>query len=358
MKTRVTPSAVPPVEVGERRLRALISAETLDREGEVLLAEGAELTNYRRNPVVLWAHHSELPPVGRATTVEVEPGVGVWAENEFASSPFAQEIFELYRSGFLHAFSVGFRPLELSRRAVCDGQRGPTIVRWELVEQSAVAVPANPDALVTAAGGGNRAAEWLLKTYYGPREERELLGVLGLSDDPAWPELAAATYRFFGARGGVTLTATERVRCGELLGLLYQQRGLRFPVAAEPADPRPRTTEFFEREPQLFEEHEMRKTAALVRGRALALRNIARKRRRRGEPLPELDPLHEAAAYLTEVTGGVAVGAPSDETPGNLTAAVRELRETLAGLRDERDTAIAAALDDLRRGAIGGHFTT
>ncbi|NUQ02075.1 MAG: HK97 family phage prohead protease, partial [Armatimonadetes bacterium] len=165
MKTAVTTSAVVKDLPDGRCLLALISAETLDRSSELLLAAGAELEAYRRNPVVLWSHDPSLPPIGRALRVEAEPGVGLWAVNEFAPTPFAQEILGLYRGGFLNAFSVGFRPLELAppRDAA---QRGPTIARWELVEQSAVAVPANPDALVIAAGEGNRAARWLLKTYY------------------------------------------------------------------------------------------------------------------------------------------------------------------------------------------------
>ena len=166
MKTCLTPQAVQAVAAGDNRLLALISAETLDRSSEVLLAGGAELDSYRRNPVLLWAHNPELPPIGRAVEISAEPGVGVWAVNEFAPTPFAQEIRELYEEGFLNAFSVGFRPLEIDARPVARGQRGPTVLRWELVEQSAVAVPANPDALVAAAAAGNRAADWLLKTYY------------------------------------------------------------------------------------------------------------------------------------------------------------------------------------------------
>ncbi len=166
MRTCLTLPAAPPEAAGPNRLRALISAETLDRSSEVLLAGGADLARYRRNPVLLWAHNAELPPIGRAVSVSAEPGVGVWAVNEFAETPFAQEIRQLYEGGFLNAFSVGFRPLELDPRPVAAGQRGPTVVRWELIEQSAVAVPANPDALVAAAADGNRAADWLLKTYY------------------------------------------------------------------------------------------------------------------------------------------------------------------------------------------------
>lgn len=355
MRTRVTPEAARPETVEGRTLRALISAETVDRESEVLLAAGAELSNYRRNPVLLWAHDAGLPPIGRAVSVEAEPGVGLWATNEFATTPFAGEILELYRGGFLRAFSVGFRPLEISGQPVKPGQTGPTIVRWELIEQSAVAVPANPDALVVAAGDGNRAADWLLKTYYAAPDEPALRARLGLPPGEVdWPALAAATYRFFGARGGARLAPADRQRAAALLRGLYERCGRAFPEG-DAERPRLSSTLFLHDERDCFERREVADLAALLRGRALALRNIARKRRRRGEPIPELDPLAETAAHLAEVLGaGAPVGDRSEPDAGPLTTALSELRETLCAARVGRDAALAAALDDLRRGAIGG----
>ncbi|MBI2300281.1 MAG: HK97 family phage prohead protease [Armatimonadetes bacterium] len=358
MKTRVTPSAVEVLDLGGRRLRALISAETLDRENEVLVAAGAELDNYRRNPVVLWAHDSHLPPIGRAVEVRSEPGVGVWADNEFADTPFAREIFELYQGGYLRAFSVGFRPLEIARQARRDGAKGLTVLRWELLEQSAVAVPANPDALVAASESGNRAAAWLLKTYYAPVEDGALLERAGLdSPDPAWPALAAAVCRYYGARGGLRLAEPERERLELLLRGLYAQRGLSWPEVEPGAPPSPHTTRFHHDEPLRFEEREIDELLALLRGRSRALRNIARKRRRRGEPLPETDPLHEVLADLHEVAGGDAPGAPSGPSAGSIRHLLDELKADLSALAREREAALAAALDDLRRGAIGGALT-
>ncbi len=348
MKTRVTPAAV--AETDGRTVRALISAETVDRESELLLAAGAELDNYRRNPVLLWAHHAELPPIGRALEVTAQPGVGVWAVNEFADTPFAQEIAALYRDGFLSAFSVGFRPLELDRKPRRGGQRGATILRWELIEQSAVAVPANPDALVTAAADGNRAADWLLKTYY-PADETALLALLGLGDQPTWPEIAAACARFCGARGGLELNDDNRHQTERLLRGLYSQHGRRFPdwrgeLSFE-------TVCFHESEPAWFEEREIGVLAQQVRGRALALRNIARKRRRGGEPLPELDPLEEAAGCLAEVLDAKGLGAPSDPASA-LDTALADLREELNHLAGQRRAAVADALEEIRRAANGG----
>ena len=101
----------------------------------------------------------------------------------------------------------------------------------------------------------------------------------------------------------------------------------------------------------------MTELAASLRGRAEALRNIARKRRRRGRSLPELDPVRAALTHLREVADGPG-GAPSagaaETAAGALSTALRELRQDLEQLANRRDRAIAAALDTFRRGAIGG----
>lgn len=167
-----------PVEsVGDNRVRALISAETEDRDGEVLLAAGMDATAYLRNPVVLWAHDTRIPPIGKCVELKPEPGIGVWAVDEFAPTPFGQEVKQLYKGGFLSAFSVGFGYVAdgLSDTRP-DGSAGRTITRWEVYEHSGVAVPANADALAVAEKDGIGAAGLLLKALYPqhPTEEEQV----------------------------------------------------------------------------------------------------------------------------------------------------------------------------------------
>jgi len=341
VKTRLTINTPGAEAFDGDRLRALISAETVDRSSERLLAGGVELTNYLRNPVLLWSHDASLPPIGRAVEVVPEPGVGVWAANEFAPTPFAQEIAGLYRDGFLNAFSVGFRPLELDTRQRVAGQHGATILRWELVEQSAVAVPANPDALVTAAADGNRAAGWLLKTYYPEPDDAALLRRLGVGSQRDWPAVASAAVRFFAARSGSELADAAWERAEGLLRKLYEAQAQPFPEVDAQG-----TVHFRAEEPVVFEEREMAALVATVRGRSEALRNLARHRRRHGLPLPPLTGVAAAAEHLAEVLDD---GAPAVE-PG-LDDALGELHDVLLQLRDQRTDAVRSALDQLRRGA-------
>lgn len=121
---------------------AIASDETVDRHGEVVEQSSWDLANFKANPVVPWGHDYFSPPVAKATEIEVVDGKLMFrpkfAVDEY---PFAQTIYNLYKGGYLRAFSVGFIPKEM------DGNR---FKECELLEISAVTVPSNPAALALA----------------------------------------------------------------------------------------------------------------------------------------------------------------------------------------------------------------
>ena len=123
------------------------STETEDRAGDVVLASGWDLEAFRHNPVFLWAHRHDEPPIGRVTRAWVE-GTSLMATVEFAPTPFAREVAALYRGGYLSGVSVGFRALELERRRSANGRPATRFIRHELLEISAAPVPLNAEALV------------------------------------------------------------------------------------------------------------------------------------------------------------------------------------------------------------------
>lgn len=127
------------VEEDSGTFKVVISTEDVDRAGESIKADGWDLTNYKKNPVVLWGHsHFDLP-IGMATSVKVE-GKKLIAEGKFATHPMAQEVRKLYEMGVVKATSVGFIPKVLS-------ENGEEILKAELLEFSFVSVPMNPNAL-------------------------------------------------------------------------------------------------------------------------------------------------------------------------------------------------------------------
>ena len=132
----------------------MLSTDDVDRHGDVVSAEGWRLGAYLRNPVLLWAHDYRRPAIGRALEVWTEPH-RLLARIEFASSAFAQEVASLYAEGFQWGVSVGFRPLRWEERR--DSRTGAFLglryLEQELLEVSAVPVPANRNALRRGAEG-------------------------------------------------------------------------------------------------------------------------------------------------------------------------------------------------------------
>jgi len=140
----------------DRTLEFIGSDETKDSYGDVIEVAGWELGRYEKNPVFLWAHDYNNPPIGRA--VQVMKGDGLRFHIQFAPKEvyeFADTIYKLYQHGFMRATSVGFFPREKERIEDDEGRiTGWRIKRQELLELSAVPVPANPNALIQAVQRG------------------------------------------------------------------------------------------------------------------------------------------------------------------------------------------------------------
>ncbi len=135
----------------DRILRFIGSTEAQDRDGDIILASGWELDNYKKNPVFLWGHDYSIPPIGKAIDVRVRnkqlifdihfPEEGVY--------PLADTVYKLYKGGFLNATSVGF--VGKQAEPIANGSK---YIRQELLELSAVPVPSNPTALQQAKSKG------------------------------------------------------------------------------------------------------------------------------------------------------------------------------------------------------------
>jgi HK97 family phage prohead protease len=126
----------------------IASTRDFDRDSDVVDPLGLDITNYRLNPVMVWAHDYQSPfaVIGRAAEMEV-------TGNEFKVRPEWREpvndsdpmhiIRSLIDSGLVRALSIGFRPLEWK-----DNEKGGrTFSKAEILEISAVPIPANQAAL-------------------------------------------------------------------------------------------------------------------------------------------------------------------------------------------------------------------
>lgn len=120
----------------------ILSAQTLDRDGEVIDAKAFEPLP---DSIPFHAFHDFNDPIGRG--VPFYDGDVLKARGVFASTPRAQEIRTLVSEGVIGHTSVGFMA------ATCkDADDGvPHITKGELLEGSFVSVPANREAAVLAA---------------------------------------------------------------------------------------------------------------------------------------------------------------------------------------------------------------
>ena len=145
-------------DIGERSVLFTISKEVVDRDGDILRASGVDFSNYMKNPVFLSFHNSREFPLGKVTKFwvegnEVKAVVYFPTLEELSTDPnnasekakLVDFTYHCYKTGMLNAVSVGFIPIEW-----IETENGYDILKWELLEFSAVAVPANQDAIAEA----------------------------------------------------------------------------------------------------------------------------------------------------------------------------------------------------------------
>ncbi len=158
------------VEGEERVLQFTISTGVVDRDQDTISPAGWKLDDYKKNPVVLWAHIYDEPPVARALVTWIEDDK-LKSRSEFTSPdlyPFGFMIYRMYKEGFLNATSVGFMPEKWQFSD--DRKWGVDFLEQALLEYSCVPVPANPEALIEARSKGIDTAplvEWAMKTLDG-----------------------------------------------------------------------------------------------------------------------------------------------------------------------------------------------
>jgi HK97 family phage prohead protease len=142
------------IDKEKRTIEFIISNASVDRYGDVIEVNGWDLKNYKSNPVVLFGHMSHIPPIGKALKTWKDTDA-LCSVAEFMTqdiSPFAHSIFRMFEEGYLRAVSVGFKPLKYDRLMDEDDEwnGGYRFIKQELLEFSAVPIPANPEALVDA----------------------------------------------------------------------------------------------------------------------------------------------------------------------------------------------------------------
>ena len=188
--------------------KVIASTPAEDRYNDVV-APDWNLERYAANSIVAWNHDYGLPPIGRATSVELEGDRLVatirW-DDDPQHNPLGATVAHQFREGFLSSVSVGFAPGKSTPRKKlpedhpAHAARGTFFEQNELLEVSAVGIPANPEAVAI------RARSWGLEpatmtepdeTTEAPPapsptiEQRHILQVVEEEDGTVWIQYAS-----------------------------------------------------------------------------------------------------------------------------------------------------------------------
>lgn len=139
-------------------MKVIISNSSINSYGGRVLTTGIDLTQYQKNPILLYMHMradeinylgGKNPVLGIVENISVE-GDNLVGELKFSdSNPFAQEIKKLYDEGTLRMVSPGFRCVEWSddSSVLLPGQTNSTLTKCKLREVSCCDIGSNDDAL-------------------------------------------------------------------------------------------------------------------------------------------------------------------------------------------------------------------
>jgi HK97 family phage prohead protease len=164
MQTKALSAQIAPSASG---FSAVITSETIDRDGEVLIPSGMNSKEFERNPTLFW-NHDYAEPVGKAVGQLKRKEREIVADFVFAKRPdgYAGEFFPevaaaLVGQGIVSGVSVGYVPEEGGVRMATDidrkkygGSVSRIFSRWKLLEVSLAPLQANPEALITAVKKG------------------------------------------------------------------------------------------------------------------------------------------------------------------------------------------------------------
>lgn len=157
---------------GERCDVSVITSDSVDRDGEVVLASGLDFSQFQRNPVVTLCHNYQTLPIGKCLWVKKTPmaaGGDCWkAKTQYMPRPDTKSegeewipdtVWAFVRDGYMPGKSIGFIPMSFRDVTPDDIRANPDYAdAWGIIDKAMILeyavcpVQANPDALVEAVG--------------------------------------------------------------------------------------------------------------------------------------------------------------------------------------------------------------
>lgn len=143
------------LEEKDREVTAIASKEIKDRDGDIVRVAGINIKNFKKNPVILFAHDHYGLPIAKGIKIWKEDDKFLMVKMKFAdaeTNPLAETVYKLIKNNYLKALSIGFR-VDFDKAERLPAKDGESYPGWdfkstELFEISVVPVPANPAALI------------------------------------------------------------------------------------------------------------------------------------------------------------------------------------------------------------------
>lgn len=140
------------IDEDQRILEGIATTPTPDRQNDVVVTEGIEFNL----PLPLLYQHNSSKPIGSVIEARVS-SAGMHIKAKVAKDTgveFIDEAWKLIKAGLVRGLSIGFRSLEETFDKSLNGFR---FIRSELMELSAVTIPANAEATILSVKSADAA---------------------------------------------------------------------------------------------------------------------------------------------------------------------------------------------------------
>lgn len=128
----------------KRTITGIASTPSPDRMGDIVKPEGAKFSL----PVPLLWQHNSGQPIGHVTEAKVtKAGIEIVASIAKGVSDEIDRAWNLIKAGLVRGLSIGFRGIDVEQ---IPNSWGVIFNEWEWLELSAVTIPANSEATITA----------------------------------------------------------------------------------------------------------------------------------------------------------------------------------------------------------------
>lgn len=162
-------------ELGDGVFEATITTQDKDRMNEVIITQGVDPSTWEKTGMpVLYGHDYSGLPIGKGLSFK-SMKTKFTAKFQLAVDilPFAATVADMIKAGYLNAVSIGGVVRQWSEDYM-------TIEQMEMVEFSVVAIPANPNAVITSRSLQEATGKTFeqIRQEYREAEKKNLLDTL------------------------------------------------------------------------------------------------------------------------------------------------------------------------------------